>query len=96
MKKERSEYQADALNVSGAANRRALPKKLSSTSAARSEFAMGLRPTHGDESALPRFIDSERVATRLSTGVQGDLTTVSGLRGGHFVFRSLGYMIDVT
>ena len=32
-----------------------------------SEFAMGLRPTHGDESALPRFIDSKRVATRLST-----------------------------
>src|SRR4029077_11810478 len=28
---------------------------------------MGLRPTHGYESAMPRFIDSKRVATRLST-----------------------------
>ncbi len=35
-----------------------------------SEFAMGLRPTHGDESALPRFIDSKRVATRLSTDIR--------------------------
>ena len=31
---------------------------------------MGLRPTHGYESALPRFIDSKRVATRLSTELQ--------------------------
>ena len=39
------------------------------------EFAMGLRPTHGDESALPRFIDSKWVATRLSTECKRRLVT---------------------
>ena len=31
-----------------------------SSNAPGSEFAMGLRPTHVYESALPRFIDSKR------------------------------------
>ncbi len=33
---------------------------------------MGLRPTHRDESALLRFIDSKRVTPRLSTECNGD------------------------
>ena len=41
------------------------------------EFAMGLRPTHGYESALPRFIDSKRVATRLSTECKGPVRQLS-------------------
>jgi hypothetical protein len=36
---------------------------------------MGLRLTHGNESALPRFLDSKRVATRLSMVLPGHNTT---------------------
>ena len=36
---------------------------------------MGLRPTHGDESALLRFIDSKQGYSRLSRECNGDVTT---------------------
>jgi transposase len=41
-------------------------------SANTNEFAMGLWPTHRDDSALLRFIDSKRVTSRLSTECNRD------------------------
>jgi hypothetical protein len=45
------------------------------------EFAMGLRPTHRDESALPRFIDSKRITPRLSREGHRDLSHLRLLLG---------------
>jgi hypothetical protein len=44
------------------------------------EFAMGLRPTHRDESALLRFIDSKRVTPRLSTECKRLIATVTNFQ----------------
>ena len=39
---------------------------------------MGLRPTHGDESALLRFIDSKQGYSRLSRECNDNITAIMG------------------
>src|SRR5882724_9700219 len=50
---------------------------------------MGLRPTHGDESALLRFIDSKQGYSRLSRECNGDVTTVDPTLGENATASSL-------